>query len=182
MSAEQASRTQTDMHVQEIVRSAEQELLDLLRQRAEIMRRIGTVKQTLTGLANMFGDSLLNDELLTLLDRKVTRQSGFTRACRTVLMDARAPLGVRQICDELRRRFPGLLERHKEPVASVTTVLSRLVTYDEVSSYLGGDGRRVWEWIADRGTAARPLPDDGDAAIARESAGPFWGAHIHNPA
>lgn len=139
-----------DVHVQQIVRSAERELQELLQQRAEIMKRIGTVKQTLTGLANMFGDSLLSDELLTLLDRKVYRQSGFTRACRTVLMESPQPLSVRQVCGELTRRFPGLLERHKEPNASVTTVLSRLVAYDEVRSFLNDDGRRVWQWVSER--------------------------------
>jgi len=34
-------------------------LRQLLQQRAEIMRRIGTVKQTISGLANLFGDALL---------------------------------------------------------------------------------------------------------------------------
>src|SRR5579862_5086418 len=40
-------RPQAD-HVREVVHSAEVELRDLLHQRAEVMRRIGTIKQTLT--------------------------------------------------------------------------------------------------------------------------------------
>ena len=47
-----------------------QELLQLMRQRAEIMKRIGTVKQTIAGLANLFGDQVLDDDLLELIDRK----------------------------------------------------------------------------------------------------------------
>jgi len=138
-----------DLHVQQVVRSAEGELLSLLQQRQELMKRIGSIKQTLTGLANMFGDSLLSDQLLTLLDRKSRRQSGFTRACRAVLMESPIPLGARQVCDELRKKFPGILERHKKPFASVTTVLTRLVEYDEARTFLTEDGRRMWEWVAE---------------------------------
>ena len=56
-------------HVQEVVRQAHEELRQLLRQRAEVMKRIGTVKQTIAGLANLFGDAVLSDELLELVDR-----------------------------------------------------------------------------------------------------------------
>ena len=89
-----------DFHVREVVRSAEHELQQLLRQRAEIMKRIGTLKQTLGGLANIFGDWLLDDDLLVLLDRKTTqRRSGFTRACRMVLMNSPTALDAAQIGD-----------------------------------------------------------------------------------
>jgi chorismate mutase len=74
-------------HVQEVIRQAHDELRQLLSQRAEIMKRIGTVKQTISGLANLFGDNVLNEELLELVDRKSNgRQPGFTKACRMMLM------------------------------------------------------------------------------------------------
>jgi hypothetical protein len=137
-----------DVHVQEVIHSAQSELRLLLQQRAELMKRIGSIKQTINGLANIFGDSMLNDELLALLDRKTARQSGFTRACRAVLMEAAGPLNVREVCDLLRKKSPGLLERHKEPGASVATVLGRLVAYGEAHSFVNEDGRRVWQWTA----------------------------------
>jgi chorismate mutase len=138
-------------HVSEVVRSAERELRQLLRQRAEIMKRIGTLKQTLAGLANLFGESVLTDELVTLLERGAAkRRSGLTRACRLVLMDSSSPVGAREVCEQLQRRFPGLLEGHKDPLASVNTILSRLVDYSEARSLLQHGGRRVWEWITDR--------------------------------
>ncbi len=65
-----ARRTITESgngHVQEVVRQAHEELRQLLQQRAEVMRRIGTIKQTIAGLANLFGDSVLSDELLEFL-------------------------------------------------------------------------------------------------------------------
>jgi hypothetical protein len=144
--------------VEEVVRSAAQELTELLRQRAHIMKRIGGLKQTLAGLANLFGDSILNDELLELLDRRPPlRHPGFTRACRLVLMDATGPLETRQVCDHLQRRYPDLLARHKDPVASVTTVLTRLVDYGEVRSAATIQGRKTWEWAAERQNGAAGL-------------------------
>ena len=84
---------------QQVVKAAHEELLQLMRQRAEIMKRIGTVKQTIAGLANLFGDQVLGDDLLELIDRKPTgRQPGFTKACRRVLMEVRRPLGAREVC------------------------------------------------------------------------------------
>ncbi len=140
-----------DLHVQEVIRSAERELHELLQRRAELMKRIGTIKQTLAGLANIFGDFVLSDQLLTFLDRKTaSRQPGFTRACRVVLMESGKPLGARFVCQALQKKFPELLERHKDPIASVTTVLNRLADYTEARCSLDANGRRVWEWIADR--------------------------------
>jgi len=145
-------------HVREVVRSAETELRQLLKQRAEVMKRIGSVKQTLAGLANIFGRSVLSEELLTLLDgRPVARQSGFTRACRIVLMDSPDALSARQVCEQLQRKFPGMLERHRSPVASVTTVLNRLVDYAEVRSTADSTGRRVWVWVSDDQNTEKPV-------------------------
>jgi hypothetical protein len=164
-----------DFHVQEVIRSAESELVALLQQRADLMKRIGSVKQTLVGLANMFGDSVLNERLLELLDRGNARRSGFTQACRAVMMESPTQLSARQVCDLLQKRFPGVLERHKKPFASVTTVLSRLVEYDEVRTHLIEDGGRVWQWVAERertddNLPVQPRPGIGFIADSRGSA------------
>jgi len=146
-----ATNAQTDsIPVQQVVKAAHEELLQLMRQRAEVMKRIGTVKQTIAGLANLFGEQVLGDDLLELIDRKPNgRQPGFTKACRRVLMDVRRPLGAREVCAELERYAPAILARHKDPLASVTTVLNRLVDYGEARSLSNDRGRRVWEWISD---------------------------------
>src|SRR5881409_4496863 len=139
-----------DPHVQEVVKAAHEELRQLMRQRAEIMKRIGTVKQTIVGLANLFGDNVLNEELLELVDRKTGgRQPGFTKACRMVLMEAEKPLGAREVCDQIQQRMPPILIRHKDPLASVTTVLNRLVEYGEARTVLRENGSRAWQWVSD---------------------------------
>jgi len=136
--------------VHQVVAAAREELRQLLQQRAEIMKRIGTVKQTIAGLANLFGEEALGDDLLELLDRKPNgRQPGFTKACRRVLMEVHRPLGAREMCAELERQAPAILSRHKDPLASVTTVLNRLVEYGEALSVVRENGRRAWQWVSD---------------------------------
>jgi len=145
--------------VQQVVKAAHDELRLLMRQRGEIMKRIGTVKQTIAGLANLFGDDVLGEDLLELIDRKPNgRQPGFTKACRLVLMEARGPLGAREVCQELERRASDILVRHKDPMASVTTVLNRLVEYGEARSLTNDRGRRVWEWVSETESGSEPLP------------------------
>jgi chorismate mutase len=137
-------------HVQEVVRQAHEELRQLLHQRAEVMRRIGTIKQTIAGLANLFGEDVLSEDLLELVDRKSNgRQPGFTKACRMILMDANRALSSRDVCDRIQQRMPSILERHKDPMASVTTVLNRLVAYGEARAVALDNGRRAWQWVAD---------------------------------
>ena len=136
-------------HVQEVIRQADDELRQLLQQRAEIMKRIGTVKQTIAGLAHLFGDGVLSEELLELVDRKSNgRQPGFTKACRMILMEARQPMSARDICEYFQQNMPSLLARHKDPMASVTTVLNRLVDYGEAQA-VTVNGRRAWRWVAE---------------------------------
>jgi hypothetical protein len=147
-------------HVQEVIRQAHEELRQLLHQRAEIMKRIGTVKQTISGLANMFGDSVLNEELMELVDRKNSgRQPGFTKACRMILMEAGKAMTARDICDYFQVKMPTLLARHKDPMASITTVLNRLVDYGEAEPVML-KGRRAWRWAADRQESTMPHADD----------------------
>jgi hypothetical protein len=45
----------TSAHVQEVVKAAEEDLRQLMQQRADIVKRISTIKQTIVGLANMAG-------------------------------------------------------------------------------------------------------------------------------
>jgi hypothetical protein len=67
---------------------------------------------------------------------------------------------------ELQRKFPELVERHKDPLASVTTVFNRLVGYAEVRSFLNARGRRVWEWIAEPGAEKSLMAGVAEALIS----------------
>jgi len=64
-------------------------------------------------------------------------------------MEAEKPLGAREVCDQIQQRMPPILIRHKDPLASVTTVLNRLVEYGEARTVLRENGRRAWQWVSD---------------------------------
>jgi hypothetical protein len=57
-------------------------------------------------------------------------------------------MNARDICDSLQEKMPALLARHKDPMASVTTVLNRLVEYGEAQAVIA-NGRRAWRWVAE---------------------------------
>lgn len=138
-------------HVQEVIRSAEKELAELLQRRDEVTRRIRSIKKMLSGLAELLGRTVLDRELLSTLESTRGKcREGFTQACRLILMESTTPLSVQQGCAELRKKFPELAQRHRHLHASVTTVFRRLASYSEVRCLLDGDGRRMWKWKGER--------------------------------
>ena len=154
-----------DPHVQQVVKAAHEELRQLMRQRSDIMKRIGTVKQTIIGLANLFGDDMLDDELLELVDRKSSgRQPGFTKACRMALMEADRALGAREVCEQIQSKAPMVLSRHTYPLASLTRVLNGLVYYGDARTVIRENGRRAWQWVAE---ASERAPHSNDNALPR---------------
>jgi hypothetical protein len=139
-----------DPRVHQVIQSAQLELQNLLQQRDQIIKRIGTMKQTIVGLAKLFGNDVFTEEVQVLLGRKSgARSEGLTNTCRIVLMESERPLSAREVCEHLERRLPLLVSRHKDPLASVTTVLNRLAQYGEARTVLQADGRRAWEWASE---------------------------------
>jgi hypothetical protein len=146
-------------HAQVVIRQAERELRQLIEERAKVTKRIGSLKHTIAGLVELFGDSILDTAVLSLLDRKGRfRQPGITPACRTILMEAGRPMSARDVRDEIQRTTPGLLAHHKDPMPTIYTILKRLVDYGEATGLPRGRGRRSWLWAAER--KSRPIAPD----------------------
>ena len=141
--------TEVAHHAAKVVEAAQQELDALMRQRAEIMKRIGAVKQTLVGLASIFDCSgLLTEFSPPPPGALVPHVAGLTDACRMALLQSGVPLRPHQVRDKIR--FLGLaLDSHRNPVATVTTVLRRLGQYGEARPVLLPNGKRAWEWVTD---------------------------------
>lgn len=159
-----------DPNVLEVFRAARVELDQLLAQRAEITRRIGTTKQAIIGLAKLFGGPVLQNAVLELIDHRATnRQSGFTRACRYLLTEANRPLTSTEVCEGLRQKFPELAGRHKDLSASVTTVMNRLVGYGEASISGSAHGRRTWTWVAETADVEQPGENECESAALQYS-------------
>jgi hypothetical protein len=131
----------------DVLRELRDLLQSLTRERREIVRRMCAIKQTIVGLASLYGDEVLDDELLELIDRKRPRRRvGLTKACRMVLIQAGKPLTTREVCDRICLESPSMLVSHKDAKASIHTLLSRLAEYGEARPVTDERGRRLWEW------------------------------------
>ena len=142
-----------DRHVQDVLNRAEQELRRLIQERVELTRRIDTTKHTLAGLISLFGEGPLKAHLSQLVEhkhKKVSRQRGITQACREVLSSAQRPMSILEVRNELQRTMPALISRHKDPIATISTILSRLVDYGQATVSANGRGRRAWLWTEER--------------------------------
>ena len=144
-SGDLANRDVPDIRV--IVKVAHGELRRLIQERAEIAKRIGTIKQTIAGLCNLFGDDELSEDLRELVNGKVgVRRRGITQACRKVLMDAGGPLTARKVCQQIQQQTD--LPYSENLVGSVTTVLTRLEQYGEARTVPREKGPRAWVWVS----------------------------------
>jgi len=145
-----SNRPAAEKHVQQVLESAQKQLHDLHKQRNEVTRRIVTVKRMLISLAEMFGESEFCDELLQNVGlKRAGKQRGLTSTCRKILMESSIPISTRKLQEEVGKIDPDLLTAHKDPQASLITILNRLVRYGEIEPLLGENGRREWKWISD---------------------------------
>jgi len=141
--------------IERVVDRIQHELRSLLLERAAIVKRIGMVKHTITGLIDVFGADIPDGELRNLLDHRSGGSStcphpGLTEACRHTLMESSQPLTTRQLCVKIQETHPSILVKHQQPMASVTVVLRRLVSYGEVQDGVNERHGRTWSWIGPR--------------------------------
>jgi len=139
----------------QVIVQIQKELRELLIEHAALLRRIGLLKRTLTGLADIFGGDISSSVLSDLLpDFPSLRhhRPGLTEACREVLREVAQPLTNRELCDRLKQSNPALLARHKTPAAAVRTVTKRLVSYGEAHQSLNERYECTWQWIDRCGT------------------------------
>jgi hypothetical protein len=158
-----ANRDVADVRV--IIKVAHGELRRLIQQRAEIMKRIGTIRQTIAGLCNLFGDDELREDLRELVNGKVgVRRRGITQACRKVLMDAGCPLTARNVCEQIQQQTDPPYS--KNLVGAVNTVLSRLEQYGEARTVPRDSGPRAWVWVSDlEGGSFHPVDSAVDSQV-----------------
>ena len=135
-----------------LVVQVQDELRRLLVQRTEIMRRIGTAKKTINGLCTLFGNDVASEEVLQLVGGSIRgRQAGFTQACRTILMEADGALNAQEVRERILAGDPTLLNRQTDLLASITTILNRLVNYGEAVKVSNAKGR-AWRWSSEAAT------------------------------
>jgi hypothetical protein len=157
-------------HVNKLLEEIYGEFQALTIQRETILRRIGTLRRTIIGLAHLFGSEVVDESVLEAIDRKSgTRSHGLTRTCRLALMESSGPLTCQQVCDDIKHRNPALLAKHKDALASVNTVLNRLAKYGEARVVVNERGKRAWEWATEtapaRADSPRAHPESGAQTV-----------------
>ena len=148
--AEALPSTARDQNLQVVIERAQDQLLQLSRQRQEIAQRMSIIKRTIHGLALLY-----SAEFQPSPDKVATgeRRRGITNACRAVLNRADTPLTAREVHCILQSEFPDLFRQPGDYYASLVTILNRLAKYGEAETFLR-NGNRFWQ----RNQSADPRP------------------------
>jgi hypothetical protein len=174
-----ATQAADSQHVDHVMAQIEDELRLLALEHTAIRTRLGIIKYTLIGLANLFGSNIINEEFRAMIFRRpilptTPDQPGFTDACRYILMSNTQSLTVRQLRGQMQERYPSVLARQRVPTASLSVVLRRLQRYGEVEVVNRG-GEQSWQWAAhpqqnNTGDASLSSPMTLDKAIIKGAA------------
>jgi hypothetical protein len=141
----------------QVLTLTQSELHRLMRERDAIVKRITVLRQTIAGLVEIFGDHALGKEHLDLLKPyRRQRRNGMTQICRSVLARSSEPLTAHELIEGIRATDVTLIQRQKNPIASVYSILGRLASYGEVRCAVAGSGRRQWAWTPVDGNGRLP--------------------------
>lgn len=118
----------------------------LQRELLDVEQEIAALKSTIYGLSVIYGEEVISRELLDQVRPLFrTKKRGLTAACRSVLASAEVPCSVGRVCQLITAADPSLLLWHRNPLASVMTVLRNLAKKGEVVR-TSAHGRSAWEW------------------------------------
>lgn len=143
--------------VREVINLAQKELHGLMRERTAIIKRIAVLRQTIAGLVEIFGsDGDSNEYLNWVKPPRRHRENGMTQICRSVLASATEPLTAHELIEGIRATDVTLIQRQKNPIASLYSILGRLASYGEVRCTVSGSGKREWVWSKADGNGRSP--------------------------
>lgn len=137
--------------VEQVVGRIQRELRTLRTEHAAIAKRIGLIKNTIAGLAEVFGPAVVGQDLQGLLKAdpvKRRRSRGLTDACRELLRETSEPQTLKQISARIHERFPTLVTHHRYPTTIIQMMLRRLVMYGEAEEIDGTAGMRYWKSLS----------------------------------
>ena len=162
--AQESADALTVEDLQRVISCIQDELRALTERRAAILRRITVIRNTIAGLDRVFGPGA-SRELMLLTPRgcfRNTARAGLTQCCRLFLKRAGPkPVALPQLIGFIRMKTPELFAAHKNPAASVRTILNRLVSYGEAIEVRAAGNVRAWQ-------ATSLLSPQGDVARAMQ--------------
>jgi len=124
---------------------ARRELTNTVRQQEELEQRIVDLRQTVTTLSRLCGE-----------EPEIEGQLGITDAVRMAVKSAPHPLTLTEVKEAVEEiGFP--LWKQAAPLASVATILSRLVRGGEVDREEKAGGKPTFAWIFSPFPKGHPL-------------------------
>jgi hypothetical protein len=135
--------------VQLSARKITKELAALQKQLREVEGDIVAVRQTLHGLSLILGEEHFSEELLRLIRPKRTNIRGLSSLCRSLLLNSSRTYSVREICNCINATDPLLLTHHRNPMASVMSVLRQLARRGEIIRKTE-NGKSAWQLASSR--------------------------------
>jgi hypothetical protein len=146
----------TDDFYKQAFEAALEELSDLEKERETLKtkmeateERMEKVRQAALGLLSLSGVDfqVIKDKYPNLFDNQLDPRIGITEAIRQVLKSSEDMLTTYEIRDLVFQISP-TIAGHKNPIATVSSILRRLMDNDEVTSGIFKDGKTVYGWIA----------------------------------
>jgi hypothetical protein len=142
-----------DADVERVVGQIQQQLQILRAEHVAIAKKIWLIKNTIAGLAEVFGPGVVGADLQNMLAPAPVRRRrsrGLTDACREALQEASEAQSLKQISARIHERYPTLLSHHRYPMAIIQIMLRRLVMYGEAEEVGGTAGLRSWKLSSQR--------------------------------
>src|SRR5579863_3481617 len=105
--------------VERVVGQIQQQLQVLKAEQAAIAKKICLIKNTIAGLAEVFGNGIVGQDLQNMLapaPAERRRNRGLTDACREALQEASSSQTLKQISGHIQERYPTLLSHHRYPM------------------------------------------------------------------
>lgn len=144
--------------LQTLLGQLEHEFELLTASRDEISKRIVSVKQTISGLNVLFGESATEVQSQSHRPRRVP---GLTNLCRQMLRNNSGPLTLVELIERIQQDDPTKLAHHQHPQNSLMVILKRLVDYGEIIEVKNDGSIRAWTVAGASDPTAVP-PDEAD--------------------
>ena len=136
--------------LQHTVGFIEMELRTLNLRKDSLSERIAAIKQTITGLAKLFGAEAVNQQLpsagFSEPPGRRRAHRGLTESCRQLLRSCPGrAFPLVEIVRHIRGSRPALLDHHKYPTQSLRVIMKRLVMYGEAVEVFVDVDRLAWK-------------------------------------
>ncbi|HEV2705331.1 MAG TPA: hypothetical protein VGV59_05370 [Pyrinomonadaceae bacterium] len=158
---------------QDALRTATDELSELMEQREElqsrlyqIQHRINVLRDGIFGLCTMVGEDPYTTRPELFGNDEAAPEVGFTDAVRAVLRNSGKFLTPVDVRDELRRTGFDV-DKYRNPLASIHQILRRLVKSDEVETN-EDEEKKVYRWKARPVTVWIRTPAGGKPPILKD--------------